>query len=391
MVQASFLRRETDISASGHTAAAVAPRGGERPLRLLVLAPKPKGLSPGQRFRLEQWAPRVAESRNIVLDFLPFESPRLTELLYQPGHAPEKAFWVACDFLRRASAVLEARAYDGVIVYREAALIGPAIYERLLAWAGVPLLFDFDDSIWVPNQISNVNGAFSKLHVWGKTSTTCRLASAVLVGNEFLANYARKRNSSVFVVPTSIELDDYQVQPEPPDEPFVVAWSGSLSTLVHLESARNALEAFAKRRRFVFHVICNKPPVRPIAGAENRFTPWSERGEVEALGQAHVGIMPLPDDDISRGKCGLKALQYMAVGRPVVISPVGVNREIVQSGQNGLLASSTSEWVEALEQLAQSPELRRRMGAQGRALIETRYSAAVVSNVFANAVRATIR
>lgn len=362
--------------------------GVHPPIRLLALVPKPKGLSPGQRFRLEQWAPHLASGEGIQLDFLPFESPRLTELLYKPGHRPEKAFWVSVDFVRRARALLASRRYDGVVVYREAALIGPAIYERAFAYAGKPLFFDFDDAIWLPGQLSAANGVFSRLHFWGKTSTTCRLATAVIVGNEYLATYARARNSNVFVVPTSIELERYPVQPElPDDEPFVIGWSGSTHTLPHFEHARPALELLANRRRVVVKVICNKPPATPIAGAENVFVPWSERGEAEAIGSVHVGIMPLPDDEYTRGKCGLKALQFMATGRPVVLSPVGMNADLVRSGENGFLAGSLDEWVGALEKLAGSGALRRRLGGAGRSTVEQRYSAGVASKLFARAVR----
>lgn len=363
-----------------------------RPLRLLVLVHKAKGLSPGQRFRLEQWAPRVAARHGITLDFVPFESPRLTELLYKPGHKPAKALWIAHDFARRAETLLRARRYDGVVVFREAALIGPAIYERLFAWSKVPLFFDFDDAIWQGSaQISPVNGLFSRLHFWGKTATTCRLASAVLAGNGYLAEYARKRNDNVFVMPTSIELERYPVQPElAADEPFVVCWTGSTTTLVHFEHARTVLERLAAKRKIVVKVICNKPPQRPIAGAENVFVPWAEAGEAEAVGASHVGIMPLPNDDYSRGKCGLKALQYMATGRPVVTAPVGMNADLIESGKNGFLARTDDEWLDALEQLASSRALRIRLGAAGRRTIEERYSAEVVSGMFADAVRATL-
>jgi glycosyltransferase involved in cell wall biosynthesis len=137
-------------------------------------------------------------------------------------------------------------------------------------------------------------------------------------------------------------------------------------------------------------VICNKPPERPIAGAENVFVPWTESGEADAVGASHVGIMPLPDTEYTRGKCGLKALQYMATGRPVVIAPVGMNNDLVQSGENGFLARSDDEWVAALERLATSRELRIRMGLAGRRTVEQGYSAEVVSTIFANAVRTTI-
>ncbi|HVH43910.1 MAG TPA: glycosyltransferase [Labilithrix sp.] len=363
-----------------------------RPLRLLVLVSKAPGLSPGQRFRLEQWAPRLLANHDIELDFVPFESPRLTELLHQPGQRSKKAAWVLYDFARRLVPVVRARRYDGAVVFREAALIGPAVYERVLSRMGVPMFFDFDDAIWHPSQISKANGVFSRLHFFGKTSTICRLSSAVLAGNEYLASYARKVNANVFVIPTSIELDRYPVQSEAKDESrFVVVWSGSLSTLAHFEHAREPLERLAKKRPVTVKVICNEPPARPIEGAENVFVPWTERGEAEALGAAHAGIMPLPDNEFTRGKCGLKALQFMAVGRPVVTSPVGMNSDHIRSGENGFLAATTDEWVDAFDKLAASRELRARIGAAGRKTVEEGYSASVVSDRFASAVRQTLR
>ena len=365
---------------------------GSRPVRLLVFTLKATGLSPGQRFRLEQWSPYVRERDRIEMDFVPFESPRLTELLYKPGHKPRKALFVLRDFVRRAGDVLRARRYDAAVIYREASLIGPAIYERILARAKVPFILDFDDAIWMTvAKLSKANGIFSKLHFQGKTSTICRLASAVTVGNEFLASYARQHSDNVHVLPTSIDLDKYPVQPEPGSEPFVVTWSGSVHTLYNFEEARPALERLAQRRKILVRVICNEPPSRPIAGAENEFIKWREEGEAEEIGKTHVGIMPLQDEPFMRGKCGLKALQFMATGKPVVVSPVGMNTDLVRSGQNGILASSTDEWVAALEQLADSPELRQRLGRAGRTTVEEKYAGSVVAAQFARVVRNSLR
>ena len=357
-----------------------------RERRLLVLASKPEGISPSQRFRLEQWAPHLAADHNIRLEVEPFESRRLTELLYEPGHVIGKGWWTMRDFVRRAAVLRKAHEYDAVVIHREAALIGPAIYERMLAAKGVPIVYDFDDAIWSPGQAWG-NGLFSRLHFTSKTSAICKLAKVITTGNDFLATYARERNDNVFVVPTSIDLTRYRVLPEPADDkPFTVCWTGSNSTLVHFEHARAALELLAKKMPLVVKVICNKPPERPIAGAEMEFVPWSPEGEAAELGSCHVGVMPLPDDEVSRGKCGLKALQCMATGRPVVASPVGVNVEIVRDGENGFLASSTDEWVDALSRLAADRALRARLGKTARATVEQGYSAEISAAKFARAV-----
>lgn len=357
-----------------------------RERRLLVLASKPEGVSPSQRFRLEQWAPHLAADHNIRLDFEPFESAQLTELLYEPGHVMAKGWLALRDYVRRAAILKKARDYDAVVIHREAALIGPAIYERLLAAKGIRIIYDFDDAIWSPAQAWG-NGLFSRLHFTSKTSAICRLATAVTAGNEFLASYARERNDSVFVVPTSIELARYRVVSEPDDEkPFTVCWTGSSSTLVHFEHAREPLERLAQKIPLVVKVICNKAPSRPIEGATTDFVPWSVDNEASELGNCHVGIMPLPDDEVSRGKCGLKALQCMAAGRAVVVSPVGVNREIVRDGENGFLAATADEWVETLSKLAAGKSLRARLGKSARATVEHGYTAEISATKFAAVV-----
>jgi glycosyltransferase involved in cell wall biosynthesis len=358
-------------------------------IRLLALVQKRPGLSPGQRFRLEQWSPLLEAKHGIRIDFEPFESTELTDVLYRPGHKARKAVLLVRDTLRRRRVLGESRKYDGIVIYREAAMLGPAIYERLLTWLGVPIFMDFDDAIWFTTP-APPNGVFSYLRFASKAATICRLSRAVIVGNQYLASYARQFSSNVHVVPTSIELRDYPVQPPIPPEPFTVVWSGSLSTLSHLEEAREPIETLGKQRHVVLRVIANKPPPRPFANVENVFIPWSAKGEAETLGRAHVGIMPLPDDKYTRGKCALKALQYMAVGVPALVSPVGVNTDVIQHGKNGLLASSTSEWLDSLYQLAHSPELRSSLGVAGRQTVEAKYSSIVAAATFAHAVRTSL-
>jgi glycosyltransferase involved in cell wall biosynthesis len=263
-----------------------------------------------------------------------------------------------------------------VYLLREAALLGPPLFERRLARSGVPLVFDFDDAVFIP-YVSHSNGYLSYLKFPGKTRTTCRLAAHVMAGNDYLANYARAVNPRVTIVPTTIDTEKYTVQPrlESENDVPVIGWSGSYSTAQHLSTLRGALKQLAQRERFRLRVI--GAPGYQIEGVDVEALPWRSESEVADLRPFDIGIMPLPDDKWSRGKCGLKALQYMALGVPTICSPVGVNSEIIRDGHNGLLASSDDEWVEKLTRLLRSPEERARLGRAGRQTVEERYSAAV--------------
>lgn len=362
-------------------------------MRLLAFVQKRPGISPGQRFRLEQWLPHLRDTHGIEVELCAFESPRLTEVLYTPGKVLTKGAWMLHDFARRADAVRLARDFDGAIVYREVATLGPAIWERVLSRLDVPFLLDFDDAIWMPasNAPRPVNGVFSRLRFPAKTHTIARLARAVTVGNEFLADWARGHNDNVHIVPTSIDLDRYTVQPERPDDDvFVLGWMGSHSTVPNLEVVREAVERFGARRKTRFVVVCDVPLKPAFRNVENVFVRWSGDREAADIGAMHVGIMPLGDYAFARGKCGCKALQYMAAGRPSVLSPIGVNAEIVHHDENGLHATSTAEWLEAFERLATSSELRRRLATAGRRTVEDGYSATAAASKFAAAIESML-
>jgi glycosyltransferase involved in cell wall biosynthesis len=341
-------------------------------MRILALMPSLFDTSPGQRYRFEQWDPLLRE-RGVDITYAPFEDEELHALVYQPGMMSQKLRLVTRALGRRLSLLRKVKDYDVVYILREAALLGPPIFERLIHQSGVPIVFDFDDAIFVSYR-SPSNGYLSYLKFASKTKTICRISSHVMVGNPYLAEYARQVNDRVTVIPTTIDTEKYQVPPPKSSSgPPVIGWTGSYSTVQHLDTLRGALKKLAERESFRLRVIGT--PAYDCPPVDVEAMRWRADTELEDLGAIDIGVMPLPDDKWSKGKCGLKALQFMALGIPTVCSPVGVNTDIIQDGENGFIAGTEDEWVDKLTRLLHSHELRQRLGHAGRVTVEQKYSA----------------
>lgn len=341
-------------------------------LRVLALVPYPPGRVPGQRYRMEQWAGPLRE-QGIDVTFSPFLSPRGMDVLYRAGHGFHKGWATALGYVRRVGELLESRPYDVAYVYREAALLGPAWLERLHVRRR-PLIFDFDDAIYL-RTASEVNAWAARLKFPAKVAATCHRATRVIVGNDTLAEFARAHARDVSVIPSTVDIDVYTLAGPAPARPRpIVGWTGSQTTLTHLRTLGPAL---ARLRREVDYELRVIGGTVSLDGVETTCLPWRAETEVEDLRPFDVGIMPLPDDEWSRGKCGMKAIQYMALGIPPVVSPVGFNRRLVINDVNGLHAGSGDEWVDALGRLLRDVSLRRRLGAAARQTVETTYSAQV--------------
>jgi glycosyltransferase involved in cell wall biosynthesis len=279
------------------------------------------------------------------------------------------------DSVRRLGSVWGAKKYDAVLVHREASLVGPAWSERL-AWSQCPrLIYDFDDAVWIP-YVSPTNRYLSYLKFPGKTRTICRMASLVLAGNDHLAQWARRHSDNVHVVPSTVALREYRARPanDHRDE-AVIGWTGSHSSVQYLRLLEEPLARLRQKRAFRLVLIGVSGISMPGIDVECR--PWNSATEAEDLWGFSIGVMPLPDEPWARGKCGMKAIQYMAVGVPSVVSPVGANRTIVRDGIDGYHAVSSDLWVDRLERLLADAELRRRMGDAARASVAERYSAEV--------------
>jgi glycosyltransferase involved in cell wall biosynthesis len=338
-----------------------------------VLAPYPPRTAPSQRFRFEQYLDPLRDD-GFELELSTLLDAKGSALLGRPGHFGGKIALMGQVAFKRLRDIARGRSYDLAFIHREAFPLGFPVFERSLAALGTPYIFDLDDAIYLP---AVGKARFSPLRYPGKARSIARHARLVTAGNRYLANWAREENDDVRVVPTTIDTELYRPlaasESDPPraDRPVCVGWSGSRSTVRYLEPLAPMLRDLQRETGVTIRVIGDEQFTVP--GAEVEALPWREESELGELSKIDIGLMPLPDDEWARGKCGLKALQYMAVGIPAVISPVGVNVEIAHGGA-ALLASGEREWREAILELIRSAERRKELGARGRQRVEESYS-----------------
>lgn len=318
--------------------------------------------TPSARFRVRQFVPGLAAAGIAVTERWAAE-PTLAPLASDPRL---RAFQVAERLARRAVArvpqVIATWSADLTWLSKQL-VVGVPSWERLLHG---PLVLDVDDAMWM----ARPSGASA-------ARTAARAASAVVVGNRFLERWYSQHNRKVVLIPTSIDTARFSLVSSPSWDPFTIGWTGSRATLPYLEAIEPALNAFFEQQPTArLLVVCDAPPrFHGRARHHLDFEAWTSERESELLGRMSVGIMPLLDDELARGKCSFKMLQYMARGLPVIVSPVGSNADILGQGEVGWGASGTDEWVYALRDCWKDPARAARLGRNGRALVESHYSA----------------
>ncbi|HNW70694.1 MAG TPA: glycosyltransferase family 4 protein [Bacteroidales bacterium] len=337
---------------------------------LFVVAHRP-GRSPGQRFRFEQYVGYL-EQKGFLCDLSFLLNEKDDKFFYSNGFYFRKFLILLKSIRHRFKDLKRAREYDIVFIYREAVMFGSAFFEKKFKKNGAKIILDFDDAIWLMD-VSEGNKKLRWLKRPSKTADILKISDMAFVGNSYLAKYAGQYNGNVKIIPTTLDTEKTIVHKKESDKQVCIGWTGSNTTLKHFELAVPFLKKIQEKYpgKIRIKLISN---VNHAEGSGISFCKWSKEKEIEDLSELDIGIMPLPDDDWARGKCGFKGLQYMALGIPAVMSPVGVNNEIISDGENGFLAGSDAEWVEKLSLLIESPELRKKIGDCGRKTVEEKYS-----------------
>jgi glycosyltransferase involved in cell wall biosynthesis len=351
----------------------------------LIYCPYPLQEAPSQRFRFEQYL-HLLEKKEVKITALPFYNQSSWKVLYQDGHRMEKSFHLLLAVIRRFFSLPKAIMANKILIHREILPVGPPLLEwGITIVLRKKIIYDFDDAIWLTDNL-NESWLEKNLRWRSKVASICRWSYTISAGNEYLAEYARQFNSRVVVNPTTIDtVKLHNRKHNPQTLPLLkqtqhegkisIGWTGSHSTLKYLEALYPVLKNLEEEYdNLSFLVIADKPPKLNLKNI--LFREWSKETEISDLMQIDIGIMPLPNDDWSKGKCGFKALQYLALEIPCLASPVGVNTSIIHHGVNGFLCSSEEEWMKYFKQLIVNPAQRIEMGKAGRKTVEDQYSVA---------------
>lgn len=319
------------------------------------------GLSvPSARFRVRQYIPALHGEGVDVEEF----ASRFGQ--YPPQIRWARPFWALATLAERLPYVVRSHRYDAVLLQREIM----SSFVTLEPLTTRPRILDVDDAIFLQR-----GGAFAK--------RLAQLSDKVICGNNYLAEWFGRWNTNVDIIPTAVDTERYCPNgvTKSSGQPLTIGWIGTSGNYKYLYEIEGALAKVIRAHPGTrLKVVGDQlPKFRNLTLDQLDFVPWSEAIEVQAIQSMDIGIMPLLDSPWARGKCSFKMLQYLAAGLPVVVSPVGMNAEILSLGELGIGATTEKQWVDGLIALLESKTLRARLGAEGRRVVESSFSIHVVA------------
>lgn len=326
-------------------------------MKVLALIPNQKGYSPGQRGSIELWENTLAD-HGIKIEYAPFETDKLQKILYSSGNQVSKLSEMLKGYATRLQLLSKLEDYDAVFVYREAALLGPAFLERLIA-RKKPIIYQLDDPLYLPYK-SPSNGYLSYLKFFGKVKEIIKISKVVIANSSHIRDFALQFNKNVCQVPSIVDTDRFKFKPfDPKPSRVTVGWSGSQTTLGNIKLVEMPLQIISNQRICNIHFIGGEDfGLKNVSYSAQK---WCAETEVEDLRKIQVGLVPLPDNAWNKHKFIMKTAQYMALGIVPVGTPMASNPEVIRHGENGFLAANDNEWVDYLTLLVKDHELRNRM------------------------------
>jgi glycosyltransferase involved in cell wall biosynthesis len=378
MSQSFTLPRKIPAAAAALELVAASPYAASAEQPRLLLATRYGPLGASSRLRLAQYKPYLARA-GLATSARAFLSNDYIRALY--GHKSRLGSVIRA-YLAALSAPRAARTHDLLWIEKEYLPWLPYWLERL-AIGNTPFMLDFDDA-W-SLRYEHAESPLIRLLLGKKFPRLLAKAALTVTANQTLYDWALAQGAkNVLLLPTVVDLDHYPPTPAPAG-PFTIGWIGTPLTATYLDTIADVLRQLAAEAPLKLLII--GAPNKTIQGVTCLHQPWSEAAEASLIGRCHAGIMPLPNDEWTRGKSGYKIIQYMAMARPAIGSAIGANRQIILPGQTGYLAETSADWLHALRHLRDNPADRQSMGAAARRRVEDHFSLQVMAPVLVEAIK----
>jgi len=353
-------------------------------MKILFLEPYPIE-GPSSRYRVEQYIPYF-ENNGIRCVVRPFVSSRFYNILYKKGFYFQKAIFFLQSAFKRLFDIFLAVRSDIIFIHLEAFPFGPPVFEWIFSKLGKKIIYDLDDAIYM-GITSPANRFLKYLKCPSKIKKIIRISNHIITCNTYLGDYAKKYNQNVTVIHTSVDTEKFIPRIKGANETLIIGWIGSHSTTRYLELLKDVFYKLSAKHKFILKIIGAPAHNIKVPGLKIINLNWSLESEISEFQSLDIGVYPLPEDKWILGKTGFKAIQYMSVGVPCVVSNVGANREIVKDGINGFLASSEDEWLDKLSYLIDNEDLRRKIGRAGRKTTEEIFSVKVNAQKYLNIIK----
>ncbi len=352
-------------------------------MKILFLVPYPSE-GPSNRYRVEQYLPYL-EKAGIEYCLRPFISSDFFKILHKPGNRLRKMFYFLSSTRRRLADLINVSHFDMVFVHIEAFPFGPAIFEWLFSKMNKPIIYDFEDAVYLPD-FRRGNKFLQFIRNPSKFYQIINLSSQVIVCNKYMRDFVSRYNPNVTIIPTSIDTEKFTLKNFKSDKRIVIGWIGSCSTSIYLKPLVSVFQQLRKKYDFILK-ITGAGRDFDVPGLNIVKQDWSLPDEVKNFQDIDIGIYPLPNDERALAKTPFKTIQYLSVGVASVVSKVGANVDIIKDGTNGFLAEDENEWIEKISALIENPDMRMKMGLAGRKAVEEKYSLSVNAPKFLKVIQ----
>ena len=346
--------------------------------KILIVCQSPKGTNPGQRLKYEQYIPAL-EKAGYDITISSFQSQRFWDIIYQEGRVLEKIFWTLVGYGRRTLDLLRLPFYDGLYIYMAVTPLGPPIFERLFVTLNRKVIFDIEDMAFITDT-SKANRWIAKIKGTKKYEYLSRKAKFVITSSLGLSDKVNEFNKNNEAITATFDTNRFvpsgsYIQ----NDPIVIGWTGSHSTIKYLYLLDDVFKELATKRPIKIRVIANA--TYSCEGVEVENVTWTEANEITDLQKIDIGVYPVPIEPWVLGKSGCKTITYMSVGLPSVSTAYGNAKSlVVTDGVDGYLALEHQEWIDKLIHLIDHPEERERMGKEARKTAVERFSVEANTN-----------